>query len=193
MSYFIIGILLFNIGVVAAHVYTNSRTNFVVYSPKISKVTVGLPYQIQIIMAFHAPKEWKLTTEESLSSYLTWQHNVLYNLSLDKDFASFIAPNSKWEIKDTSETHGLLADAGDNGESAKSKSAKLELMLGNIANYCLVLARDKIANEITSIHSVWKCICSHYSFDSRQQVPAIWTCRTLLKAHKKSQRTCLNM
>ena len=109
MRYSSIGITLLYIGVVAARVFTNSRHNFNIYSPKnLNFVTVSLPYRISIVMAFRAPKQWKLTTEESLSSYLTWQQNVMYNLSLDKDFSPFIIPLFVWVSKDTSETEPPL-------------------------------------------------------------------------------------
>ena len=42
----------------------------------------------------------------------------------------------------------------------------LELMLGQIANYCPVIARNTIVKKSTSIEHVWQSIRAHYGFQS---------------------------
>ena len=43
-----------------------------------------------------ALKPYKLTEEESFSSFRSWQNNILYVLSRDKDFAPFLLEGAKW-------------------------------------------------------------------------------------------------
>ena len=42
----------------------------------------------------------------------------------------------------------------------------LELMLGQIANYCPVISRQTIVRNSTSIDSIWQAIRLHYGFQS---------------------------
>ncbi len=46
------------------------------------------------------------------------------------------------------------------------KVTHLELMLGQIANYCPVICAKSIINNSTSIDSVWQAIRLHYGFQS---------------------------
>ena len=41
-----------------------------------------------------------------------------------------------------------------------------DLMLGQIANFCPVIARNTIIRSSTSIDSIWQIIRAHYGFQS---------------------------
>ena len=66
--------------------------------------------------------------------------------------------------------HGLQDDAGSvptaSHRTAQQKCTHLELMLGQIANYCPVISRNTIVKNSTSINSIWQAIRLHYGFQS---------------------------
>ena len=46
-----------------------------------------------------APKQWSLTTNETITSFESWRHNLVYSLSLDPGFAPFLLTGSIWGKK----------------------------------------------------------------------------------------------
>lgn len=50
--------------------------------------------------------------------------------------------------------------------TAAQKVAHLELMLGQIANYCPITSRNTIVKNSTSIESIWQAIRTHFGFQS---------------------------
>ena len=44
----------------------------------------------------NAPKQWKLTEDESFSSFTSWQHNLLYTLSRDAEFKPYLKAGATW-------------------------------------------------------------------------------------------------
>ena len=50
--------------------------------------------------------------------------------------------------------------------TATQKVAQLELMLGQIANFCPVISRASIVKNSTSIEQIWQTIRAHYGFQS---------------------------
>ena len=59
------------------------------------------------------PKQWELTTNETVSSVENWKQNRLYILSLDTKFAPFPEPGFEWKKYTTHPTYRGLADNGD--------------------------------------------------------------------------------
>lgn len=57
-------------------------------------------------------------------------------------------------------------DPGENGRTAAQKVTQLELMLGQIANYCPIISRSTIVKNSTSINSIWQAIRLHFGFQS---------------------------
>ena len=47
-------------------------------------------------MALKPPKQEKLTRNETITSFEAWRQNLTYNLSMDANFAPFLAPESRW-------------------------------------------------------------------------------------------------
>ena len=46
-----------------------------------------------------APKQWSLTKSETITSFEAWRQNLLYTLSLDKNFAPFLVEDYTWTKK----------------------------------------------------------------------------------------------
>lgn len=89
---------------------------------------------------------------------------------MDSNFAPFLN-NCTWEKKTkTNPNRGL----GNDDESVPEKDRKtaaqkvqiLELMLGQVANYCPIISRNAIIKASTSMESVWQTIRQHFGFQS---------------------------
>ena len=96
-------------------------------------------------------------------------NNLIYILSLDNNFAPFLLNTSTWLKKSTtSPTRGLQNDpdsvAKDQRKTAQQKVVQLELMLGQIVNYCPIIARNTIVKNSVSLADVWQKIRQHYGF-----------------------------
>ena len=92
-----------------------------------------------------APKQWQLTTNETLNSFKNWKENLVYTLSLDKAFTPLLKDNVTWsKHSTTSPNRGFTDDAAGtpNGQTAGEKCATLNLMLGQIANYATIISRN---------------------------------------------------
>lgn len=118
-----------------------------------------------------APKQWCLTKDETVNSFENWKQNLQYILSLDLKFAKFLGEGVTWEKKSrSSPKRGFNDDkSSDNDaerQSATQKVATLELMLGQIANYCPIIARNAIVKNSTSLTEIWQLIRLHYGFQS---------------------------
>ena len=116
-----------------------------------------------------APKQWSLSKNESINSFENWRQNLLYTLSLDSNFAPFLAEDATWGKKTKSQPLRGLTDDGETIPISRRKTARqkvnfLELMLGQIANYCPVISRTSLVKNSTSIHSVWNMIRAHFGF-----------------------------
>ena len=121
--------------------------------------------------SIRAPKQWALTKQEIITSFDAWRQNLQYILSLDPNFASFLLEDTTWLRKSSSSPlRGLENDGEDvleaNRRTAAQKVTRLELMLGQIANYCLVISRNIIVKNSTSVNGIWQAIGAHYGFQS---------------------------
>ena len=118
--------------------------------------------------SYRAPKQWSLTTNETNETTFTnWKENMLYVLNLDANFAEFLKPTAVWADDDVG-NRGLIADTAGPVESRRTgveKVQQLNLMLGQIANYCNVIARHQIVNESSSLDSIWSTIREHFGFN----------------------------
>lgn len=114
-----------------------------------------------------APKQWSLTTEETTTSFESWRQNLTYVLSLDPNFTPYIT--ATWLKKTAaSPNRGFVNDGDDVPEgqrkTAAQKAATLELMLGQVANYCTIISRNTIIKNSTSLDNIWQLIRQHYGF-----------------------------
>ena len=129
--------------------------------------------------AARPPKINPLTTEETFTSFTNWQQTLIYTLGLDYRFSRYVDDGEEWEDGD-SENHGFVDDVANQVpnpegmghiddpdqvvQTAVDKVRILHLMLGQIANYCNVIARHQIMYESTSLDSIWDMIREHYGF-----------------------------
>ena len=118
-----------------------------------------------------APKQWSLTKNETITTFEAWRQNLQYSLSLDANFAPFLADTFTWLKKSsTAPNRGLESDGDDvpttRRRTAFQKNLHLDLMLGQMANFCPVISRSSIVKNSTSISSVWQAIRAHYGFQS---------------------------
>ena len=116
-----------------------------------------------------APKQWCLSKSETINRFENWRQNLLYTLSLDSNFAPFLAEGITWGKKTKTEPlRGLTDDGEDVAEAsrltAQQKVNFLELMLGQIANYCPIISRNTLVENSTSIQSIWNTIRQHFGF-----------------------------
>ena len=111
--------------------------------------------------SIRAPKQWCLSKTENVNTFENWRQNLIYTLSLDPHFAPFLVNGFTWQKK--SKSTPLRGFSDDDRESvpassrrtAEQKVGMLELMLGQIANYCPVVSRSSIVKNSTSADSIW--------------------------------------
>ena len=118
-----------------------------------------------------APKQWCLTKTETVTSYENWRQNIVYTLSLDPNFSPFLVEGTTWTKKTAvAPLRGFTNDGEDVAQNSRrtatQKITMLELMLGQIANYCPILSRNTIVKNSTSVSGIWQVIRSHYGFQA---------------------------
>ena len=111
-----------------------------------------------------APTQWCLTKHETINTFENWKQNLIYTLSLDVNFAEFIATDAQWQKKTAARPDRGLA--GNNDATTQQRVYSLELMLGQIANYCPVISRNTIVKNSTNLSTIWQTIRLHYGFQS---------------------------
>ena len=114
-----------------------------------------------------APKQWPLTTNETVNSFENWRGNLMYILSLDANFASFLEPGATWLKRTTANPNRGLTDdpeAANPRVMAAQKLYRLDLMLGQIANFCPIISRNRIIRDSVSLNDVWQAIRLHFGF-----------------------------
>ena len=122
-------------------------------------------------MAARAPKQWALTKHETITSFENWRQNLEYSLSLDSSFSPFLIPGTTWLPKSRENPLRGFEDDGsaiaaENRRTAVQKSAQLDLMLGQIANFCPVIARNTITKTSISLGHIWQNIRLHFGFQT---------------------------
>ena len=118
-----------------------------------------------------APKQWVLTKTETITTFDSWRHNLTYVLSLDPHFAPFLIDGVTWQKKTaTTPLRGLTDDGDDTPEAtrrtAQMKLTHLELMLGQVANFCPIISRSSIVKNSVSMNDIWQKIRQHFGFAS---------------------------
>ena len=122
-------------------------------------------------MASRALKPWRLTEEENICSFTSWQQHIIYVLNQDATNQPFFlttSPDSKWtKVSPTSPHRGLVDDAEDNGLKKEVKLLNLNTMLGFIAQFVLHYLSADITEGSTSVASIWQIIRQYYGFSSK--------------------------
>ena len=117
------------------------------------------------------PKQWCLGKIETITSFESWRQNLLYTLNLDSHFAPFLVESMTWCKKTkTNPNRGFVDDPVsvpvESRKTAQQKAVMLDLMLGQIANFCPVIARNCIVRNSTSLNDIWSTIRLHYGFQA---------------------------
>ncbi|KAI8484911.1 hypothetical protein Bbelb_373180 [Branchiostoma belcheri] len=118
-----------------------------------------------------APKQWCLTRTETINSFENWKSNLIYVLSLDQSFAPFLADGVTWMKRTPGVEHRGFTNDGEDVPAAQrrtaaQKAASLELMLGQVANFCPVITRNRIVKASTSLPDIWQAIRLHFGFQA---------------------------
>ena len=113
----------------------------------------------------------KMASFRAPNSFENWKQNLQYTLSLDPNFAHLLVEGTVWEKKTRiSPLRGFVDDDTSTPEgsrrSAQQKVTQLDLMLGQIANYCPVISRNSTVKSSTSMDSIWQAIKMHFGFHS---------------------------
>jgi len=116
-----------------------------------------------------APKQWQLTKGETINSFENFRQNLLYTLALDPNFAPFLSDDITWAKKtSTLPTRGFTDDdehvPAARHLTAIQKSHTLDMMLGQIANFCSVISRNSIIKQSMSLNDIWQKIRQHFGF-----------------------------
>lgn len=114
-----------------------------------------------------APKQWQLSPNETLNTFKNWKENLVYSLSLDTSFKPYLKDNVTWGKQNSTSPHrGFTDDAATtaNAKTKEEKTATLNLMLGQIANYATVISRNQIIKNSVSLNDIWNKIREHYGF-----------------------------
>ena len=118
-----------------------------------------------------APKQWCLSKVETINSFENLKQNLLYTLSLDSNFVPFLADGVQWLKKTKAQPLGGLEADGDSIPHARRLTARqkvnfLELMLGQISNYCPIISRSTLVKNSTSLEYIWQTIRQHFGFQA---------------------------
>lgn len=113
-------------------------------------------------------KPWKLTEEETFSSFTSWQHNMTYTLGQDATFAPFLKEGAVWgKLTSTKPTRDLQDDGG-NGLKKEAKVTNLNCMLRYITQWIPHYLANDVEKNSTNIDSVWGFIRKYYSFQQSE-------------------------
>ena len=112
-----------------------------------------------------APKQRALTKAENINTFECWRQMLLYNLALDANFGPFLAHKATWSKQSKLKTYRGFTDKKD-GLAAAQQSVMLDLLLGQIANFCPVISRQTICKNSTSLSDIWQSIRLHYGFQT---------------------------
>lgn len=139
------------------------------YTVRVSKVENNYKIYCNMAATHRAPKQWCLTTRETISSFENWKQNLIYTLSLDQAFSTYLTSN--WLVTSKANPNrGYVDDVAPIPEgqrkSAIQKKTTLEMMLGQIANYCPIISRNTIVRKSTSLASIWQIIRLHFGFQN---------------------------
>ena len=121
------------------------------------------------------PKPWKLTEEETLSSFTSWQQNILYTLNQDTCNQPFLKPegpantDATWEkLTSANPNRGFVDNGGDDGTKKAQKVINLHMMLGYLSQFVPHYLASDIKNSSTSMDSIWHMIRSYYGFQQSE-------------------------
>ena len=120
-------------------------------------------------MAVRPPKQWRLTEDESFSSFTNWKGNMIYTLNQDDSFKPFLVLDATWQ-KSNRAVRGMVTDppGTNNHLTAAQKCTNLTQMLGLIAQWVPHYLSTDIIKNSTSMGSIWDVIRKYYGFQQSE-------------------------
>ena len=112
------------------------------------------------------PKPWKLTEEESFSSFTSWKHNILYSLAQEPTFKPFLESGATWERLTSDNPSRGFTDS--DGLTKEQKASNLDKMLGLITQWVPHYLANDITKQSTSIDSICQFIRKYYGFQQSE-------------------------
>ena len=97
---------------------------------------------------------------------------MIYTLNINPNFALFLLPDATWGKYSSAAPHrGFTDDEGagadpPTGIKKEEKVRQLELFLGQIANWAIVISRNQIVKFSTSLKDVWGKLREHYGLQT---------------------------
>ena len=97
---------------------------------------------------------------------------MTYILTMNDHFALFLLPNATWgKSSTTNPNRGFTDDVGHDanpptGLKKEEKVKRLDLFLGQIANWATVISRNQIVKFSTSLKDVWGKLREHYGLQT---------------------------
>jgi hypothetical protein len=101
-----------------------------------------------------------------INSFANWKSNVLYNLSLNNDFAQFL--DSEWSKQSVANRGLFSVSLGGLTKTAVQRAIVLDRMLGLVAQFVPSLLRTEIVKRSTSLSWIWSRLRKHYSFTASE-------------------------
>ena len=97
----------------------------------------------------NSPKQWSLTKNETITTFEAWRQNLQCSLSLEANFAPFLADNFTWLKKSSTTLYRGLKPDGEDVPTTRRLP------------FC-----SSIVKNSTSMISIWQVIRAHYGFQS---------------------------
>lgn len=118
-----------------------------------------------------APKLQCLTKTETFNTFESWRQTLIYVLTLDPNFAGFLVEGARWQKKTKgAPLRGFTNDPqtapAASRRTAQQKVTQLEIMLGQVANFCPIISRNTIVKNSTCMEDIWQAIRMHFGFQT---------------------------
>ena len=111
------------------------------------------------------PKQWRLTPNETQTSFDNWRESMLWHISLDPKSSRFLTNLKTWN---NSATRGFTDDDGTVPEDSRmtqvAKITLLGIILGSVASNAPVISPRFIKNVATSLDEIWARLRQFYGF-----------------------------
>ena len=119
-----------------------------------------------------APRNRYLNSVETVTTFNSWRDNMIYILTLNNHFTPFLLPDATWgKYSSANPNRGFTDDEGHDanpptGLKKEEKLRRLDLFLGQIANWAIVISRNQIVKFSGSLKEVWGKLREHYGLQT---------------------------
>lgn len=114
--------------------------------------------------ARRAPKLWKLTEEETITSLAHWQQVLVYSSSLNPAHTEYVQPGIIWGTKTRDDPNHDYVDDADG--TATLKNQRIEKYLTHVASYTPIIPINSVMKQSTSLQDIMVGINSYLGFEA---------------------------